>query len=39
MLVPSVRDGHPIKLSPKEFNLMAYFVKRPGRALTRDENP
>jgi DNA-binding response OmpR family regulator len=26
-----------IKLSPKEFKLMELFVKKPGRALTRDE--
>ena len=26
-----------IKLSPKEFKLLEYFVKKPGRALTRDD--
>jgi len=26
-----------IKLSPKEFGLLEFFLKRPGRALTRDE--
>jgi len=26
-----------IKLSPKEFKLLEFFVKMPGRALTRDE--
>ena len=26
-----------IKLSPKEFRLLEYFVKKPGRALTRDD--
>jgi DNA-binding response OmpR family regulator len=26
-----------IKLSPKEFNLLELFVRKPGRALTRDE--
>jgi DNA-binding response OmpR family regulator len=31
------RNGKEIKLSPKEFNLLEFFVKRPGRALTRDE--
>jgi DNA-binding response OmpR family regulator len=31
------RRGKEIELSPKEFNLLAYFVKKPGRALTRDE--
>jgi len=29
--------GREIELSPKEFNLLVYFVKKPGRALTRDE--
>ncbi len=29
--------GAEIKLSPKEFSLLEYFVKKPGRALTRDE--
>jgi len=31
------RKGDEIKLSPKEFGLLELFVKRPGRALTRDE--
>jgi DNA-binding response OmpR family regulator len=31
------RDGEEIKLSPKEFNLLEFFAKRQGRALTRDE--
>ncbi len=31
------RKGNEIKLSPKEFGLLELFVKRPGRALTRDE--
>ncbi len=29
--------GKEIKLSPKEFGLLEFFLKRPGRALTRDE--
>jgi DNA-binding response OmpR family regulator len=29
--------GKEIELSPKEFNLLEFFVKKPGRALTRDE--
>jgi len=29
--------GNEIKLSPKEFSLLEFFVKKPGRALTRDE--
>ncbi len=31
------RNDQEIKLSPKEFRLLELFVKRPGRALTRDE--
>ena len=31
------RREEEIKLSPKEFKLLQLFVKRPGRALTRDE--
>jgi DNA-binding response OmpR family regulator len=31
------RNGVEIELSPKEFRLVELFVKRPGRALTRDE--
>jgi len=31
------RKDNEIKLSPKEFRLLELFVKRPGRALTRDE--
>jgi DNA-binding response OmpR family regulator len=31
------RQGDEIKLSPKEFGLLEFFVKKPGRALTRDE--
>jgi len=31
------RKGSEIKLSPKEFKLLELFVKRQGRALTRDE--
>jgi DNA-binding response OmpR family regulator len=29
--------GIEVKLSPKEFRLLELFVKKPGRALTRDE--
>jgi len=32
-----VRDGVEVPLTPKEFNLLALFVRNPGRALTRDE--
>ena len=31
------RDGREIKLSPKEFDLLKFFLKRPGRAFSRDE--
>jgi DNA-binding response OmpR family regulator len=30
-------QGKEVKLSPKEFRLLEYFLKRQGRALTRDE--
>jgi DNA-binding response OmpR family regulator len=31
------RKGKEIELSPKEFNLLGFFTKKTGRALTRDE--
>jgi DNA-binding response OmpR family regulator len=31
------KNGKEIYLSPKEFNLLEFFLKREGRALTRDE--
>jgi len=31
------KNGLEIKLSPKEFKLLEFFIKRTGRALTRDE--
>jgi DNA-binding response OmpR family regulator len=31
------REGNEVKLSPKEFKLLQLFLKKPGRALTRDE--
>jgi DNA-binding response OmpR family regulator len=31
------RDGREIPTTPKEFALLAFLVKREGRALTRDE--
>jgi DNA-binding response OmpR family regulator len=31
------RKGREIELSPKEFSLLEFFVKKPGRALTREE--
>ena len=31
------QKGDEIKLSPKEFRLMELFLKKPNRALTRDE--
>ncbi len=32
-----VRDAVEVPLTPKEFGLLALFVRRPGRALTREE--
>jgi len=32
-----LRGQEEIKLTPKEFRLLAYFVSRAGRAFTRDE--
>jgi DNA-binding response OmpR family regulator len=32
-----IHNGIEIKLSPKEFRLLELFLKRQGRALTRDE--
>lgn len=31
------RDGIPIKLTPKEFNLMKYMLENPERVLSRSE--
>lgn len=31
------KNGREVRLSPKEFKLLEFFVKKPGRALTRDE--
>ncbi len=31
------RAGSEVKLSPKEFKLLELFLKKPGRALTRDD--
>ena len=30
------RDGDPVALRPKEFELLAYLMRHPGRALSRD---
>lgn len=32
-----LRDGREVELTPKEFALLAFFVKRAGRAVTRDD--
>jgi two-component system alkaline phosphatase synthesis response regulator PhoP len=32
-----IRAGKKVKLTPKEFELLAYFVKRPQRVLSRDK--
>lgn len=31
------REGEPIHLSAKEFELLAYFLRNPGRALSRQQ--
>ena len=31
------RNGAPVQLTAKEFSLLAYFARRPGRALTRED--
>lgn len=31
------REGHPVPLTPKAFDLLAVFVEQPGRLLTKDE--
>lgn len=31
------KDGREIKLSPKEFKLLDFFLKKQGKAMTRDE--
>jgi len=31
------RDGDEVTLTPKEFQLLDYFLRRPGRALTRND--
>ena len=40
-LVPGERvllkDGRPVALTPKAFDLLAYLAANPGRLLTKDE--
>ena len=31
------RNGKPVELTTKEFRLLEFFARRPGRALTRDQ--
>jgi two-component system, OmpR family, response regulator len=31
------RDGEPVHLSAKEFDLLAYFLRHPGSALSREQ--
>ncbi|MBN2210913.1 MAG: response regulator transcription factor [Sedimentisphaerales bacterium] len=31
------RNGQTVNLTPREFEMLCYFLERPGRALTRDE--
>ena len=35
--VKVLQNGQPVQLTPKEFELLAYFVKRPGRVLSREK--
>jgi DNA-binding response OmpR family regulator len=32
-----LRNGREVRLTPKEFDLLVFFVRRGGRALTREE--
>ena len=32
-----LRDGEEVSLTPKEFQLLEFFARNPGRAVTRDE--
>lgn len=32
-----VRDGQPVALTPKAFDLLVHFARHPGRLLTKDE--
>ena len=32
----ALRDGEPVALRPKEFDLLEYLMRHPGRALSRD---
>lgn len=31
-----MRDGKPVKLTPKEYRMLCYLLENPGRVLTRD---
>jgi two-component system, OmpR family, alkaline phosphatase synthesis response regulator PhoP len=31
------RDGRPVRLSPKQFRLLRYFMEHPGATLSREE--
>jgi two-component system alkaline phosphatase synthesis response regulator PhoP len=31
------RDGHPVNLSAREFQLLRYFIEHPGKTISRDE--
>jgi DNA-binding winged helix-turn-helix (wHTH) protein len=32
-----LKDGRPVALTPKAFDLLAYLAANPGRLLTKDE--
>jgi len=33
----AARGGRPLDLTPREFNLLAYLMRNPGRVLTKDQ--
>ena len=32
-----LRDGHPLKVKPKAFELLAFLIRHPGQVFTRDQ--
>ncbi|HTS14470.1 MAG TPA: response regulator transcription factor [Candidatus Sulfotelmatobacter sp.] len=32
-----LRDGHPVAIKPKAFDLLAFLVRHPGQVFTRDQ--
>ena len=33
----ALKDGRPLELSPREFEILNYFIERPGETITRDQ--